>query len=169
MGIHVTALGDGAAGRVSLGNEDTGFGFLILAFTVTQVVTAVAQLAVVQVGFLGAFACQLGDAGNGFALFLGVLYLLQHHFGHKRVLVEVIVHFRLDEVSYVFVYCGAGGLVLLRRGRPHVVAAQFRFGLAFEHGFFHVDGDGGYQSVAYVGILLVLVVEFLDGTGNVFL
>ena len=48
---------------------------LVFAFTVTQVVAAVAQFAVVQVGFLGAFACQLGDAGNGFALFLGVLYL----------------------------------------------------------------------------------------------
>ena len=82
---------------------------------------------------------------------------------------EVVVHFRLDEVSYVFVHRGAGGLVFLRRGRPHVVAAQFRFGLALEHGFLHVDGNGGYQSVADVGIFLVLVVELLDGTGNVFL
>ena len=130
-------------------------------------VAAVAQLAVVQVGFLGTFTCQLGDTGNGFALFLGVLYLLQHHFGDERVLVKVVVHFRLDEVSHVFVYCGAGGFAFLRHGGPHVVASQFRFGLALEHGFLHVDGDGGYQAVAYVGILLVLVVELLDGTGNV--
>jgi len=36
--------------------------------------------------------------------------------------------------------------------------------LALEHGFLHVDGNGGYQSVADVGIFLVLVVELLDGT-----
>ena len=47
LGIHVAALGDGTAGGVSLGNEYAGFGFLVFAFTVTQVVAAVAQLAVV--------------------------------------------------------------------------------------------------------------------------
>ena len=69
--------------------------------------------------------------------------------------------------TYLFTV-GPAGLCSAAR-QAHVVAAQFRFGLALEHGFLHVDGNGGYQSVADVGIFLVLVVELLDGTGNVFL
>ena len=130
-------------------------------------IAAIAQLSVVQVGLLCAFACQLGDPGNGFALFLGVLYLLQHHFGHQRVLVQIVVYLGLDEVAHVFVDGRSCRLSFLGHGGPHVVAAQFGLGLAFEHGFFHVEGYGGYQSVANVGVFEVFVVELLDGACQV--
>ena len=68
-----------------------------------------------QVCFFSPFAGQLGNSGDGFTLFLGVLYLLQHDFGHQRVLVEIVVHFRFDEITYVFVYGRAFG--------PHIVGA----------------------------------------------
>ena len=165
--VHVAALGDGTAGRVALGDEDARFGFLLLAFAVVQVIAAIAQLAVVQVGFLGTFAGQFGDTGNGLALFLGVLNLLEHHFGHQRIFVQVVVYFGLDEVAHVFVYRRAGRLAFLRYGRPHVVRAQLGLGLALKHGLLHVDGNGGHQSVADVGIIHVLVVELLDGAGQV--
>ena len=167
--VDVAALGDGAAGRVALGDEDARLRFLFLALAVAQVIAAIAQLAVVQVGLFGAFAGQFRDAGYGFALLLRILYLLQHHFGHQRVLVQVVVHLGLDEVAHVFVDAGSGGLVFLGHGGPHVVAAQLCLCLAFEHRLFHVDGDGGHQSVADVGVVEILVVELLNGARQMLL
>ena len=54
---------------------------------VVEVVAAVAQLAVVQVGFFGSLACQLGDAGYGFALFFAFVNLLLDDFGYVGVAV----------------------------------------------------------------------------------
>ena len=114
-----------------------------------------------QVGLLSSFAGQLGYSGNGFTFFFGVLYLLQHNFGYQRVFVKEIVHFRFYEIAHIFVYGRTVG--------PHIVGAEFCFGLAFEHGLFHINGNGGHQSVADVGIILVLVIELLDGAGYMFL
>ena len=73
---------------------------------------------------------------------------------------QEVVYFQLDEVAYVFVDCHAAG--------SHVGRSQFRFGLAFEDRLFHIDGDGGNQSVTDVGIVHVLVEELFDGTGDMF-
>ena len=82
---------------------------------------------------------------------------------------QVVVHFRLDEVAHKLVDARSCRLVFLRHSRPHVVRTQLGLGLAFEHRFFHIECDGRYNPVTDVGELLVLVVELLDGTGDVFL
>ena len=67
--VHVTALGDGSAGGVTLSYE---YAALLLAVTagIIQVDAAVGQFAVVQVGLLGALTGLLGDAGNLLTLLL---------------------------------------------------------------------------------------------------
>ena len=142
---------------------------MLLALAVAQVVAAVAQLAVVQIGLLGPFASQFGYAGNGLALLLALLDFLQHDLGHEGVLVQIVVHLGLDEVAYIFVHRRSGGLLLLWHGWPHVVTAQLGLGLALEHRLFHVDGNGRYDAVAYVCVLLVLVEKLLDGASQVLL
>ena len=113
MRVDITAFGDGTAGRVAFGNEDgtfvAGVGRVVIVFLfglggrVVQVDAAVAQLAVVQIGFLGTFAGQLGNAGNGFALFFALLNLLQDDVGNLQVLVEIVVYVFLDEITYELV------------------------------------------------------------------
>ena len=166
--VHVAALGDGTAGRVALGDEDTGF-FLLVALGVIQVETAVTELAVVEVRFLGTFTGQLGDTGNGLAFLFRFLNLLQHHIGHLRILMQVVIDLGLDEIAHKLVDTRSGRLVFLRHGRPHVVRTQLGLGLALEHRFFHIEGYGRHDTVTDVGELLVLVVELLDGAGDVFL
>ena len=103
LGLHVAALGDASACRVTLGDEYAAV-FLAVALGVVEVYAAVAQLAVVEVGLLGAFACQLCHSGNGLAVALAVGYLLLYHFGHVEVLVQVVVDFGLDEVAHKLVH-----------------------------------------------------------------
>ena len=131
--------------------------------------TAVTELAVVQIRFLGTFTSQFGNPCNGLAFLFRLLDFLEHHLGHLRILVQVIVHLRLDEIAYELVDARTGRLVFLRNGRPHVVRAELGLGLAFKHRFFHIQRNGCHNPVADIGKLLVLVVEFLDGTCNVFL
>ena len=113
-----------------------------------------------QVGLLCALTCQFGYTGNGFTFLFGVLYLLQHDFRNQRILVEIVIHLRFDEVAYILIHAYTTG----RHGR----GTEFGLGLSFKLGFFHIDGNGGNNTVADVGIFLVLVVELLDGAGNMF-
>ena len=122
---------------------------------------AVPEFGVVQQVFLGAFSGGFGHAGNCFALFLRVLYFLQHHLRHFGVLVQVVVQLLLYEVVHELVYAHSPV------GR-HVFAAQFHFCLALEHRLFHVDGYGSYHAVAYVCQVHVLVEELLDGAADGF-
>ena len=160
MCVHIPAFGDRAACRVTLGDEDARFLFQSFAFHIVQVDAAITQLPVVQVGFLGAFTCQFGHSGNGFAFFFRILYLLQHDFGYIGMFVEEIVYLLFYEVTHELIYCDAS--------RRHIGRAEFDFGLAFKHRFFHVDSNGGYQSVTDVSIVLILVIELFDGAGDVF-
>ena len=64
----------------------------------------VAQLAVMQVGLLGALACQLGYAGHSLTLTLAGSDFLEHGVGNLRILVQEIVHLLLDEIAHIFVY-----------------------------------------------------------------
>ncbi len=132
---------------------------------------AVAQLAVVQVGLLGALAGQLGDAGHGLALLLALLYLLHHHLGGVGVLVQVVVHLLLDEVAHIFINRGGHGVVGVDRrgGRRHGQRAQLDLRLALEHGLLYVQRYGGHDAGAYVAVLEVLLEELLDGLGYVLL
>ena len=159
--VHVAALGDAAAGRVALGDEDAGV-LLLVALGVVEVDAAVAQLAVVQIGLLATFAGQLCHAGHGLAFAFAVLHLLQDDVGHVGILVQVVVHLLLDEVADELVdgYAALGG-----SGQR----AQLDFRLALEKRFLDVDADGGHQSVADVGIVVVLARIVLDDLGDVFL
>ena len=70
LGIYVTALGYGTAGRVTLGNENAAL-LLAVATGIVQVDAAVGQLSVVQIGLFGTLTGLLGYAGYLLALFLG--------------------------------------------------------------------------------------------------
>ena len=91
--VDITALGDGTACRVSLGDEDAGIFFQPFSFRVVEVDTAVTQFAVMQVSFLGTFAGQFRYACNGFAFLFRFLYLLLDGFGYVRILVEDVLFF----------------------------------------------------------------------------
>ena len=160
LGVDITALGDGTACRIALGDEDGAF-FLALVLDIREVDAAVAQLAVVQIGFLGALTGQFGNAGHLLALFLAGLYLLQHHLGHISVLVQIVIHLGLDEIANIFVHAHAVG--------AHGERTELDFGLALKHGLFHIHGNGSHQSVADIGVFEILVEIFLDGTGDVLL
>ena len=123
---------------------------------------AVAQLAVVQVGFLGSFACQFGHACHGFALFFALLYLLHHHLCHVGVFMQKVIHLTFDEVAHILVdaHTSVGF---------HGQRAQFYLGLTFKHRLLHVECDGGHQSVADVGIFKILLEKLLDGFGDMLL
>ena len=82
---------------------------------------------------------------------------------------QVVVYLGLDEITHKLVDARSGRLVFLRYGRPHVVRSEFGLGLAFEHRFFHIESNGRYNPVSDIGEFLILVVEFLDGTSDVFL
>ena len=84
------------------------------------------------------------------------------------MLMQIVVDFRLDEIAYKLIDARPGRFVFLWNGRPHIIRAEFGLCLAFEHWLFHIQGYGSYNTVTDIGKLLVLVVEFLDGTGNVF-
>jgi len=157
--VHVAALGDGATGRVSLGDEDAAL-LTRISFVVVEVDAAIAQLAVVQVGFLGTFASQFGHTGNGLALLFRISYLLKHHLGHFGILVQIVIHLLLHEVAYVFVHTHPIG--------RHGGRTELHLRLAFKHRLFHIEGNGGYDTVSDVSVFVILVIKFLDGAGNVF-
>ena len=115
-----------------------------------------------QVGLLGPLPGQLGHPGHGLALFLALLYLLKHGVGHVGVLVQVVVHLGLHEVAHILVYAHPAA-------RRHGERTELYLCLALKHGLLDVDGYGGHEPVAYVGVLEVLAVELLDGAGNVLL
>ena len=123
---------------------------------------AVAQLTVVQVGFLAALAGQFGNAGHRLALALALRHLLQYDIGHIGILVQIVVHLLLHEVADELVYADAA----FRSSRQR---AQLNLRLALKHRLLDVDADGCYQSVADVHILVVLSAVILDDLGNIFL
>ena len=122
---------------------------------------AIAQLAVVKVGFLRTFAGKFRHACDGFTFLFRLLYLLLYRFGYVRILVQEVIDFQFDEITYILVDCDTTG--------SHIGRTQFGLGLALEDRFFHIDGNGGNQSVADIGIVHVLVEELFNGTGDMLL
>ena len=120
---------------------------------------AVAELRVVKKILLRTLTCKFGNTSDGFALFLGVLNLLQHHFSRSRSLVQVVIKLLLDEIV---------DKLIDRQStfRRHVFGTQFDLGLTFKYWFRHINGNSTYYTVADVAQLLVLVEELLDGTSN---
>ncbi len=60
---------------------------------------AVAQFAVVEIGFLGTFPCQFRHACHGLALMLALLYLAFYHLRHVCVDVQIVVDLLFHEVT----------------------------------------------------------------------
>ena len=123
---------------------------------------AVAQLAVVQVGFLRSLSCELRYARHCLAFLLALLYLLLHHLSHVSVYVQVVVHFGFYEVAHILVDAHSAS-------RLHCERAELYLGLAFKHRLLHVDGYRRHQTVAYVAVFIVLAEVFLYRPRYVFL
>ena len=157
--VDVAALGYRAACRVALGDEYRAL-FLAGVLGIAVVDAAVAQLAVVQVGFLGAFAGQLGHSGHRLALAFALFHLALDGFGHLAVDVEVVVNLLFYEVADVFVYRLAFG--------SHERGAQFYLRLALKNRLLNVDGDSCHEAVSYVAVL-IFAEELLDSAGYVLL
>ena len=123
---------------------------------------AVAQLAVVEIGFLRTFTGEFGHSRHCLALALVLLNLLKHHLRDLGILVKIIVNLGLYEVSHILVdtYTAVG---------HHRERTKLNLGLALEHRLLHIDGYGSHNAVANVAILEVLVIELLDGLGDMLL
>ena len=117
---------------------------------------AVTQLAVVEVGFLCAFTCQLGYSGYGFAVAFVVLDFLFKDFCYVRIAVQIIVNFGFDEVTDKFVYADTAVWF-------HGERTEFDFCLTFKLRLLHIDCNCSNDSTANVGVFVVLLVELLDG------
>ena len=75
---------------------------------------------------------------------------------------QIVVNLLLYEVANVLIYRHT----TIRR---HGERTELDFRLTLEHRFFHVDGYGSHQSVAYVAIFEVLLIKFLYRLSNMFL
>ena len=123
---------------------------------------AVAQLAVVQIGFLSTLAGQFGHSRHRLALALALLNLLQHHLCHVGILVEIVIHLGLDEVAHIFV--DAHSTIGHHRQRT-----ELNLRLTLKHRFLYIDGNGSNDTISYIAIFEVLVIELLDGLGDMLL
>ena len=139
---------------------------------VVKVYTAVAQLAVVQVGLFGALACQFGHTGYGLALLLALLYLLFDNLCHIGVLVQKVIHILLYKVAHKLVHAHARQ----RKGFPvrvlvggHGERAELDFCLTLKQWLYHTYGYGCHQTVAHVLHIVVLAEILLYGLGYVLL
>ena len=102
LGIGIAALGNAARCRIPLGDEKGAFESFVVVGVVVD--AAVAELAVVQVHFLGAFPAQFLDIGHAFALFLAFDDLSLHGFGYIPIDMQKIVNVLFDRVMDVVAY-----------------------------------------------------------------
>src|SRR5664279_496495 len=118
---------------------------------------AVAQLAIVERGLLGALAGEAADAGELLALALVVLELAPERIGALAIAVqpgvEMLLHKRADELAD------------RRAAGSHVGGPELGLGLRLEDRLDHAYGDGCDDRLAHVGgieVLLVEVAQHLD-------
>ena len=123
---------------------------------------AVAQFAVVQIGFFAHLPSFLGHSSHGLSFPFAFVHLLQDYFSHIRVFVEEVVHLALYEVADELVYGDASVGLCGKR-------TEFYLGLAFKQGLLDVDTDGSHHTVADIAIVIVLSAVFLDYFCDVFL
>ena len=166
LGLDVAALGDAAACGEALGDED---GALQTAGVVAVVVdVAVAQLGVVEAGFLAALFGQFLDAGDALALLLVALDLVEEYLCGLGVDVEVVVEVALEDVEDVGLQDGAGVAAVGGVG-GEVRGAELCLGLCLKDGLLYADAEGADEALADVlGGVLFLVVELFDYFGVVF-
>ena len=157
--VHITALRDASAGRVTLSDKDAGF-LLAVVLHIAEVDTAVAQLTIMEVGFLGALTGQFRHTGHCLALPLTLLDLPFQHLSHISMDVQIVIHLLLDEVADIFVDAYTIG--------SHRQRSEFDLRLTLEHRLFHVDGNGCHDTRTDIAIL-ILAEEIADGTGDMLL
>ena len=104
---------------------------------------AVAQFGVVHEVLLRTLASRLRHTSYRLALFLAILYLLQHDLRYLRVLVQVVVQLLFDEVIDELVHAHA-------TRRTHVFRTEFDFRLALEDRLLHIDSYRPDNTVADV-------------------
>ena len=95
---------------------------------------AVAQFAIVQIGFLGTFTSQFCHTSNRLSISFVVLDLLFDNLGHIQVLVQVVIDFGLDEVAHELVHADA-------TIRFHCERTQLDLRLRLELRFLYIDGN----------------------------
>ena len=74
---------------------------------------------------------------------------------------QVVVHLCLDEITHILIHADTT--------RTHCLRTQFDLRLTLEHRFFHIHGNGCYQSVTDIAVFQVLIKILLDGTGDMLL
>ena len=125
---------------------------------------AVAQFAIVQVGFLRTLTGQLRHAGHRLAFLLALLYLAEHGLGGVGVLVQIVVHLGLDEVTHIFIDRDGHWVFGIDGGRHgcHRQRAELDLRLALKHRFLHVQGNSGDDASTDIDILKVFLEKLLD-------
>jgi len=74
---------------------------------------------------------------------------------------EIVIYFLLQEIAHILI----DGFASVRR---HCGTSELNLRLTLEHRLLYVQCNGSHQSVSDVAIL-ILAVEFLDGSGNMLL
>ena len=100
LSLGIAAFGNGARGRVALGDE---YGTLLASDIVGigEVNGAVAELAVVEVSLLGLVSGLLLQTRDGFAFLLAVDDFFVDYVGHLGVSPQVVVEMFGEEVAHI--------------------------------------------------------------------
>ena len=132
----------------------------------------IAQLPVMEIGFLGPFTRYLGNTCYRLPFFLRFLNLLQHDFSYIRMFMQIIIDILLDEIPYKLVYADSRQWIRVTVRILlwcHGKRSQLYLGLTLERRFNHIDGNCGNQTIADILVFQVFPVKLLDGTGYMFL
>ncbi len=176
--LRVACLGDCTARGVTLGDEyarEVNLFLVLLGDLVSQMQLAVAQLAVIDIRPLVAFAGLLLNPRNLLAFGLRCDDFSLNHRDYVLVYMEIVVEIRLYEIVDESPDCGAPldsvrsvglldriavfvqNLLLVGVGR-----AELRLGLPFEIRLLYADADCSYDSLPDVLRSVVLLVELLE-------
>ncbi len=156
--FHVSGLGNTAAGGVAFRDEDGAlfllFKDLILflaGWLFIIVVTAVAELFVMEVGLLRPFVGQFPDTGQLLSLTLALLDPLLQRIGCGGVLMQIVIEFLGQEVIDKILHG--------RAAFGDILAAEFGLGLGFEHRLDDPNGNSRHDALSDIGGFIVFLVE----------
>ena len=121
--------------------------------------TAVAQLTVVQIRFLGTLTSQFCYTSNSLAVAFVLQHFLLNHLSHIQVFVQIVIDLCLDEIADKLIDADTAI-------RFHCERTEFDFCLTLKLWFLNVDSDSSYDTVADIHVFIVLVEKLLDGTCN---
>ena len=133
--------------------------------------SAVAQLTIVKVSFLGTLTRQLGYTCHCLTFTFTLLNLLHDNFSHIRIPVKIVINLLLDEVTHIFINRRRHRMlgIHLRWYRRHCKRPQFDFRLTLKHRFLHIQCNSCNNTCTYIAIFIVLLEEFLNSLGYMLL